>query len=118
MGRRVRFELVVTTRVSLQRIVARAVPGGFVDFPEPLVHDPCMAVKTITLDLEAYELLRRHKRGKESFSHVIKEHFRPKHTIRDLERALDGLVISDETLDAIDRQIEARQRDTARARAL
>jgi len=74
-----------------------------------------MAVKTITLDLEAYELLRRHKRGKESFSRVIKEHFRPKHTVRDLEKAVEEVALSEETLDAIDRQIEARQGDTARA---
>ena len=79
-----------------------------------VVHDPCMAVKTITLDLEAYEILRRRKKGNQSFSQVVKEHFRPSHTIEDFRRALEEVVVSEETLDAIDRQIEARQRDLAR----
>ncbi len=82
------------------------------------MHDPCVPVKTITLDLDAYELLRRHKRGKQSFSQVIKEHFQPQHTLRDLERALEEIDVSEETLDAIDRQIQARQQDPARAREL
>jgi predicted CopG family antitoxin len=73
-----------------------------------------MAVKTITLDLEAYELLRRHKRGRQSFSQVVKEHFGPRRTIDEFRKALDEVTLSDETLDAIDRQIEERQNDLAR----
>lgn len=74
-----------------------------------------MAVKTITLDLEAYELLRRRKRGTQSFSQVVKEHFRSTHTLDDLKRALDDEPLDDETLDLIDQQIERRSSDVARA---
>lgn len=77
-----------------------------------------MAVKTITLDLEAYELLRRRKRGAQSFSQVVKEHFRPQHTVGDVRRALDGVELEGETLDAIDDQISRRSIDVARGEAM
>jgi predicted CopG family antitoxin len=73
-----------------------------------------MATKTITLDLEAYDLLRRHKRGKQSFSEVVKQHFGPRRTIQEFRSALPDAMLSEETLDAIEQQIELRQKDPAR----
>ena len=38
-----------------------------------LVYDPCMATKTISLEIDAYEKLRRAKRSdRESFSSVVR----------------------------------------------
>ncbi len=40
-----------------------------------------MASKTVALDSEAYELLRRQKRGEESFSDAVKRLARPRRPI-------------------------------------
>lgn len=79
------------------------------------MHDLCMAIKTISLDLEAYEALARHKRKGDSFSRVIKEHFGRRKTGRDLLRLVDGLRLSDETLKAAAALVRARKRDRASA---
>lgn len=50
-----------------------------------------MAAKTIALDLEAYALLRSHKRGGESFSDVVKRELRPRRSILDLAGSLKDL---------------------------
>jgi predicted CopG family antitoxin len=73
-----------------------------------------MAVKTITVDLEAYDALARHKEPGQSFSQVIKRHFSRRHTGRDLLDVLSRVNLSEPTLDAIDAVIEERRRDVAR----
>ena len=40
-----------------------------------------MATKTVALDLEAYDLLKRKKRGTESFSDAVKRLARPRRPI-------------------------------------
>jgi predicted CopG family antitoxin len=79
------------------------------------VHDKCMAVKTITIDMEAYELLSRHKRGGLSFSEVIKKHFGSQPTAARFRELLKSARLSEATLDAVDQQVAARQKERARA---
>ena len=74
-----------------------------------------MAVKTITIDLEAYEILSGYKEDGMSFSMVIKEQLGRKKTGRDLRRILESLDMSGTTVDAIDAQVKARRRSRARA---
>ncbi len=73
-----------------------------------------MAVKTITIDLEAYEALAAHKEVGQSFSQVIKQHFARRRTGRDLAEALERVKLSEPTLDAIEAVIAERRRDRAR----
>lgn len=82
------------------------------------MHDKCMAVKTITIDLDAYELLRRRKKPGQSFSQVIKEHFGPSKTGRDLLRALGGIRVSEETLAEMDHVVRLRQLKRNRVRVI
>ena len=77
-----------------------------------------MAVKTITIDMDAYEALRRHKREGQSFSVVIKEHFSGGPTGRVLKRSLEELNLSESTLEAVDCVIAARSKDSPRVPAL
>ena len=74
-----------------------------------------MAVKTITIDLDAYELLARHKKTGQSFSQVIKEHFGRPPTVADLRAALGRVHLSPETVDAVAAQVRERRRSPARA---
>jgi len=73
-----------------------------------------MAVKTITIDLSAYELLKRRKREGQSFSQVIKEHFDAPKTGRDLSAALGEVAFSDQALEALDQLVKSRRQDAAR----
>lgn len=77
-----------------------------------------MAVKTITIDTEAYEALARHKMPGQSFSQVIKEHFGRLRKGRDLKAALERVALADETLDALDRIVAGRQASPARPEPL
>jgi predicted CopG family antitoxin len=73
-----------------------------------------MAVKTITIDMDAYEILARQKRPGQSFSTVIKEHFGKRKTAAALLRALPSLTLKEETLDQIEAQVKERRRHPAR----
>jgi predicted CopG family antitoxin len=42
-----------------------------------------MATKTVALDVEAYELLKRQKRAEESFSDAVKRLARPRRPVSD-----------------------------------
>lgn len=71
-----------------------------------------MEVKTTTIDLEAYELLRRQKRPGQAFSAVVKERFGNRSTGRTLRTVLAELAVLPSTLDATDALVEeARLRD-------
>jgi len=72
-----------------------------------------MAVKTITIDLEAYEILAAQKQGNESFSRVIKRRLRPARTAAALLERLPELALEEETLDQIDRLVAARRASPA-----
>jgi len=74
-----------------------------------------MAVKTITIDLEAYEALARHKRKGDSFSRVIKEHFGRGSTGHDLRAALENMRIAEDTLQAVDGILRSRRKSPAKA---
>lgn len=75
-----------------------------------------MAVKTITIDIEAYEILSRHKSPGQSFSQVIKQRLGRRMTGQDLRAAISRTRLSADMLDAIDAQVRARR--TQRARRL
>jgi predicted CopG family antitoxin len=74
-----------------------------------------MAVKTITIDMAAYEALARRKRQGQSFSDVIKEHFTRGGTGRDLLEAARQFAPSEDALDAIDGVVAERRRHRVRA---
>ena len=67
-----------------------------------------MPVKTITIDMEAYDLLPGEKRGKESFSRVIKRKFRSASTARVLLERLDEVCLSEGALKSLDKIVRAR----------
>jgi predicted CopG family antitoxin len=77
-----------------------------------------MAVKTITIDLEAYDALARRKRPGQSFSDVIKAQFRGNGTGRDLLTAVRAVHVDARTVDAIEARVAGRRRDRLRVPSL
>ena len=74
-----------------------------------------MAVKTITIDLEAYALLSRRKSAGQSFSQVIKAHFGTPPTVAAFRSRWRATALSASTIDGVERQIRHRKRSPARA---
>lgn len=74
----------------------------------------CMAVKTITIDLEAYDTLARRKRPGQSFSQLIKEHFGAATTAIDLADALATTRLAPETIETVEGLVAARRNDRVR----
>ena len=76
------------------------------------VYVKCMAVKTITIDIDAYDLLARRKREGESFSQVIKRLIRNEGgTASDLLAYIAEVSLSDDALGAADQELSQRDRD-------
>lgn len=75
-----------------------------------------MAVKTITIDMEAYERLAREKREGESFSQVIKRVLAARGmTARSLLESIKDIRVADETLESIEKVVGLRERDLVSA---
>lgn len=70
-----------------------------------------MAVKTITIDMEAYNLLSRLKKPNESFSQVIKKTLADRSkTAQRLYEDLDRLVLAKDTIDQIEGLVAEREK--------
>ena len=83
------------------------------------VYYSCMATKTITLELDAYDKLKRQKRGpRESFSSVVRRARWEESTtagdalgaLRELHRLHPNAFLDEETLDRIDEKASSRTR--------
>ena len=72
-----------------------------------------MAVKTITIDMEAYNLLASEKGRAESFSRVIKRKLGKTTTASRLLAHLDEVSLGERTLDRLEEIIEGRDKSPA-----
>jgi predicted CopG family antitoxin len=77
-----------------------------------------MPVKTITIDMEAYDLLAAEKRDGESFSRTIKRKFRLASTAKVLLERLDEVCLSESTLKNLDKIKRARAKSLAKSPVL
>jgi predicted CopG family antitoxin len=73
-----------------------------------------MAVKTITIDMEAYNLLARRKHEGESFSDVIKAHFGPQPTAGRFRQLMRTARISEDALKHMEAVVRERRLHKAR----
>jgi predicted CopG family antitoxin len=68
-----------------------------------------MAVKTITIDIEAYERLKRAKKKDESFSQTIKRIVPKPFDMSAWLRKVDRMGVSDQVLDAVEEEVTRRR---------
>jgi len=73
-----------------------------------------MAVKTITIDIEAYQTLSGHKRPGQSFSDVIKERLGPIMTVGRFKERIKKVRLSDELLDQLEQIVGDRKKSPIR----
>jgi predicted CopG family antitoxin len=75
-----------------------------------------MATKSITIDLEAYERLKAHKRETESFSQVIKRLVSPPFDLDEYFRQIEADPMSQEAVEAVEEHIRFRHIPSERDR--